>query len=89
MHRSCCNSLGAVATVLPAGTSSVVEADFSIVNWHKDPDAKAMMNFSLDKSTLPALLIAHLVGCYINPACSGTNRTLFWVHLIGHINCRV
>ena len=37
---------GGIATVMP-GTSSV-EADFSLINWHKDPNAKAMTDFSLE-----------------------------------------
>ena len=37
---------GGIATVMP-GTSSV-EADFSLINWHKDAYSKALMDFSLE-----------------------------------------
>ena len=37
---------GGNATVMP-GTSSV-EADFSLINWHKDPNSKSMTDFSLE-----------------------------------------
>jgi hypothetical protein len=37
---------GGIATVM-TGTSSV-EADFSLINWHKDPNSKAMTDFSLE-----------------------------------------
>ena len=37
---------GGIATVMP-GTSSV-EADFSLINWHKNPNSKSMTDFSLE-----------------------------------------
>lgn len=37
---------GGIATVMP-GTSSV-ESDFSLINWHKDPNTKALTDFSLE-----------------------------------------
>ncbi|MEL7520150.1 MAG: hypothetical protein AAGJ80_00800 [Cyanobacteria bacterium J06553_1] len=37
---------GGIASVMP-GTSSV-ETDFSLINWHKDPNSKSLTDFSLE-----------------------------------------
>jgi hypothetical protein len=37
---------GGIASVMPG--MSCVEADFTLINWTKDPNSKAMMDFTLD-----------------------------------------
>jgi hypothetical protein len=37
---------GGIPSVIPGNSS--VKADFSLINWHKDPNAKAMSDFLLE-----------------------------------------
>ncbi len=46
-HNALKEFCGGIASVI-SGTSSVLESDFSLINWTRDPHSKSLMDFSLE-----------------------------------------